>query len=85
MTVYHHLAHALRIMRIEPDYTKWGPLLDMLTPEAQAECRPWLREEVRMKRLPRQPRASRESPPASSRSNLSRPATTSRPRKGAPR
>jgi len=85
MTVYHHLTHALRIMRIEPDYTKWGPLLDKLTPEAQAECRPWLREEVRMKRLPRQPRDSRGSPPASSRSNSSRPGMTSGHHRGAPR
>lgn len=85
MTVYHHLTHALRIMRTEPDYTKWGPLLDMLTPEAQAECRPWLREEVRMKRLPTSPRASRVSPPASSRSSLSSPVTTSKHLKGGAR
>lgn len=85
MTVYHHLTHALRIMRIEPDYRKWGPLIDALTPEQQAECRPWLREEARMKRLPAQPQASRVSRPAFSRSSSTRPGTTSRHHKGAPR
>jgi hypothetical protein len=82
MTVYHHLEHALRT---ESDYTKWGPLIDALTPEQQAEVRPWLREEVRMKRLPQRPPASRVSQPASSRSSSTRPATTSKPPRGARR
>lgn len=43
MTVYHFLEHALRIMRSEADWRKWGPLIDALTPEQQAEVRPWLR------------------------------------------
>jgi hypothetical protein len=85
MTVYRHLTHALRIMRIEPDFRKWGPLIDALTPEQQEECRTWLREEARMKRMPAQLPASRVSPPASSRSNSTRPGTTSKPRKGAAR
>jgi len=48
MTVYHHLTHALRIMAIEPDFKKWGPLIDALTPEQQDECRVWLRQEAAM-------------------------------------
>lgn len=48
MSVYLHLHHALRIMRQEGDYRKWGPLIDALTPEQQAEVRPWLRDRVRI-------------------------------------
>lgn len=42
--IYHHLHHALRIMRQESDWRKWGPLIDALTTEQQNEVRPWLRE-----------------------------------------
>jgi len=48
MTVYKYLEHALRIMRTQPDIQKWPPLIDALTPEQQAECRPWLREQARL-------------------------------------
>lgn len=48
MTVYHHLHHALRIMRQEGDFRKWGPLIDALTPEQQAEVRPFLRDRARI-------------------------------------
>lgn len=48
MTVYHHLHLALRIMRQEGDFRKWGPLIDALTPEQQAEVRPWLRDRARI-------------------------------------
>jgi hypothetical protein len=48
MAVYHHLEHALRIMRTEPDYRKWGPLIDALTPDQQAEVRPWLRVQAKI-------------------------------------
>lgn len=57
MTVYLHLGHALRIIRTEPDFNKWAPLIDALTPEEQAEVRPWLRERVRIAKA----RASRVS------------------------
>jgi hypothetical protein len=46
--IYHHLAHALAIMRKESDYRKWGPLIDALTPEQQAEVRPWLRVQAKI-------------------------------------
>lgn len=61
MTVYHHLSHALRIMRQEPDWRKWGPLIDALTPEQQAEVRPWLRERAEIAKYRAQ--GTRTTPP----------------------
>ena len=83
MTVYRHLTHALRIMRSEPDIQKWGPLIDALTPEQQAECRPWLR--VQAKRILRNAhdQVSKASQPASLGNSSTRPRTTSRARKAA--
>lgn len=46
--IYHHLHHALRIMRQESDWRKWGPLIDALAPEQQAEVRPFLRDRARI-------------------------------------
>lgn len=69
MTVYHHLEHALRIMRSEPEWRKWGPLIDALTPDQQAEVRPWLRVQATMaKRRERDTKATAKptSPAASS-------------------
>lgn len=48
MTVYMFLGKALEIIRKEPDYRKWGPLIDALKPEEQAEVRPWLRHQARI-------------------------------------
>lgn len=48
MTVYMHLGKALEIIRKESDFRKWGPLIDALTPEEQAEVRPWLRQQARI-------------------------------------
>ncbi|MDQ7996076.1 MAG: hypothetical protein AAGC76_09505 [Luteibacter sp.] len=48
MTVYLHLGHAIRIMRQESDIRKWGALIDALTPEQQAEVRPWLRVQAKL-------------------------------------
>lgn len=45
--VYHHLDAAFAIAGREPDFRKWGPMIDALAPEVQAEVRPWLREEAR--------------------------------------
>lgn len=61
MTVYTHLHHALRIMRQEPNFRRWGPLIDALTPEQQAEVRPWLREREEIAQSRRQ--ATRTTPP----------------------
>gem|GEM_PF-4817970 len=66
MTVYRHLTHAMAIMRREPDYRKWGPMIDALTPEEQAECRSWLRVQAEMARARQRARASKASRPASS-------------------
>lgn len=55
MTVYRHLAHAMRIIRAEPDIQKWGPLIDQLTQEQQDEVRPWLREYVKVHGLMSKP------------------------------
>jgi hypothetical protein len=48
MTVYMFLGKALEIIRKESDFRKWGPLIDALTPEEQAEVRPWLRQQARI-------------------------------------
>lgn len=40
--VYLHLGHALRIMKAEPDYRKWGPLIGALPDDAREEVRAWL-------------------------------------------
>jgi len=47
MTVYHHLGRAIEIMRREPDPMKWGPMIERLSQDEQAECRPWLREQAK--------------------------------------
>lgn len=83
MTLYHHLSHAIRIMGEEADYRNWGPLIDALTPEQQAEVRPWLRERVRLILSGARARASKASPPPSSPGSSTRPGTRSRPRKAA--
>jgi len=83
MTVYHHLGKALAIIRREPDFMKWGPLIDALTPEEQAECRPWLRMQARLAKRRREP-ASRASPPASSPASSKKPAPRYAPRRAAP-
>lgn len=61
MTVYRHLGRAIEIMRREPDPTKWGPMIDRLSEEEQAECRPWLREQA--KRVLRIRRSTAPFPP----------------------
>lgn len=48
MTVYRYLGKALEIMRAEGDFRKWGPLIEKLTPEEQAEVRPWLRDRAKI-------------------------------------
>lgn len=48
MSVYRHLGKALEIMRSQPDWRQWGPLIDKLTPEEQAEVRPWLRDRAKI-------------------------------------
>jgi len=48
VSVYMHLGKALEIIRKESDFRKWGPLIDALTPEEQAEVRPWLRQQARI-------------------------------------
>jgi len=61
VSVYKHLGLALAIMRKESDYRKWSPLIDALTPEQQAEVRPWLRERAEIARSRRQ--ATKGTPP----------------------
>jgi hypothetical protein len=51
MTVYKFLGHAIRVMRTEPDIKKWGALIDALTPDQQAEVRPWLRVQAKIAML----------------------------------
>lgn len=46
--VYQHLGRALAIMRAEPDYRKWGPLIEALPAEARDEVREWLRDQARL-------------------------------------
>lgn len=62
MSVYHHLTHALRIMRIEPDFRRWGPLIDALPPEARDEVRIWLRQEARISKHRARAQATSPSP-----------------------
>jgi hypothetical protein len=83
MTVYRHLSHALRILRTQPDRTQWGPLIDLLTPEEQAEVRPWLRERYRIAEARALARDSKGSQPRSSPVSSTKPGTRSRPRKAA--
>jgi hypothetical protein len=83
MTIYYHLGKALEIIRKEPDFMKWGPLIDALKPEEQAECRQWLRMQARLAKRRRE-QASRESRPSSLASNSTRRSSTSRPRKASP-
>ena len=40
--VYLHLDHALRILKAEPDYRKWGPLIERVPDTARDEVRDWL-------------------------------------------
>lgn len=61
MTVYRHLGRAIEIMRREPDPMKWGMMIDRLSAEEQAECRPWLREQA--KRVLRIRRITAQFPP----------------------
>jgi hypothetical protein len=48
MSVYKHLSRALDIQRRESDWRRWGPLIDALTPEEQAEVRPYLRMQAKI-------------------------------------
>lgn len=40
--LYRHLGHAMRILKTEPDYRKWGPLIERVPAGARAEVRGWL-------------------------------------------
>lgn len=46
--IYHHLHHALRIMRQQADFREWGPMIDALPAEAQDEVRTFLRDRARI-------------------------------------
>jgi hypothetical protein len=48
VTVYKHLGKALDIQIKESDWRKWLPLIEALTPEEQAEVRPYLRMQARI-------------------------------------
>lgn len=48
MSVTHHLSKALEIQRREPDFRKWLPLIEALTPEEQDEVRPYLRMQAKI-------------------------------------
>lgn len=48
MTFYKHLGRALEIQIKESDWRKWLPLIEALTPEEQAEVRPYLRMQARI-------------------------------------
>lgn len=48
MTVYRFLGKALDIQLRESDWRKWLPLIEALTPEEQAEVRPYLRMQARI-------------------------------------
>ena len=64
MSVTKHLSRALDIQRKEPDWRRWAPLIEALTPEEQAEVRPYLRMQAKIA----QGRTStKTSPPSSSR------------------
>lgn len=59
MPVYHHLSHALRILKLPGN--QWLAELDKLSPEARAECEPWLRGQAKRLRN-RRPSASLSGP-----------------------
>ena len=42
--IYHHLTHALRILKLPG--SQWLSELEKLSPEARAECEPWLRAQA---------------------------------------
>lgn len=48
MTVSKHFARALEIASRERDWSKWGPMIDALTPEEQEIVRPYLRMQARI-------------------------------------
>ena len=51
MPVYQYLSHALRIMRDEPNWRCWGPLVAKLPDPEQTEVRTFLRIEARKRQL----------------------------------
>lgn len=59
MPLYTHLSHALTIMRAEPDYRKWGPLIEAVPECARQEVRDWLHQEATKRQL-----AGRQQRPA---------------------
>ena len=59
MPTYHHLEHALALMRAEKNWRLWGPLIERIPEHAREECRAWLREEAKRRQL--RERASRRS------------------------
>lgn len=48
MTLTRFLGKALEIQRRESDWRKWLPLIEALTPEEQAEVRPYLRMQAKI-------------------------------------
>jgi hypothetical protein len=48
MAVSMHFTKALEIQQREPDWTRWGPMIDALTPEEQEIVRPYLRMQARI-------------------------------------
>ena len=52
MPIYHHLQHALRILKLPG--SQWIAELEKLTPEARAECEPWLRLQAQRLRTKKQ-------------------------------
>jgi hypothetical protein len=50
--IYYHLDRAIAVMRAEPNYRKWGPLIDAIEDKSAREaCRAWLREEARKRQM----------------------------------
>lgn len=48
MTTSKHFARALEIASRERDWSKWGPMIDALTPEEQEIVRPYLRMQAKI-------------------------------------
>lgn len=49
--LYHHLPHAVALMRAEPNWRRWGPLIAQIPEHAREECTTYLRQEAKKRQL----------------------------------
>jgi hypothetical protein len=63
VSVCFHLSRAMEIMRRQPDPMQWGALIDALTPEEQAEVRPYLRMQAKLVLRRRQATSTSQTQP----------------------